>query len=138
MLAKKKDCFDSFTQDTPGAEMRNLQFFPLLLLFSISCVPITTTITRTNDTVYASKPVGCNIQILSQAPANGKFVEIAILNTLAVEASYGKDLNAMLPSIKETACRLGADAVLIRNVESGSQYTDMSGKVYSVAIKYTE
>ena len=118
--------------------MRTLQFFPVLLLFAIACVPITTTITRTSDIDYASKPSGCDIQILSQAPTNRKFVEIAILNTLAVEATYGKDLNAMLPSIKETACRLGADAVVIKNVEAGSAFTHASGKVFGVAIKFTE
>ena len=118
--------------------MHMRQFIPLLLLFTISCVPITTTVTRTSDTLFASKPTDCNIQILSQVPPNSKFIEIAILNTLAVDQAYGKDLNAMLPSIRETACRLGADAVLIKNVESGSPYNDATGKVYSVAIKFIE
>ena len=120
--------------------MRTHQFLPLLLLLAIACVPpITTTITRTSDTLYASKPTDCNIQILTQIPPNSRFVEIAILNTFAMEQAYGKDLNAMLPSIRETACQLGADAVLIKNVEPGSPYgVHGTGKVYSVAIKFIE
>jgi hypothetical protein len=116
--------------------MRSLSIIPVLLLFTVACVPIKTSVTRTSDKTFDSKPTGCNIQILSQAPSDRKFEEIGILNTLAVEAFYGKDLDSMLPSIKEAACRLGADAVLIKNVEPGSVYSEGAGKVYSVAIKY--
>jgi hypothetical protein len=121
-------------------EMRTRQFLPLLLLVAIACVPpVTTTVTRTSDTLYAARPTDCDIRILTQLPPNSKFVEIAILNTLAMEPAYGKDLNAMLPSIREAACRLGADAVLLRNVEAGSPYgVHSTGKVFSVAIKFIE
>jgi hypothetical protein len=99
---------------------------------------------------YPSKGQNCDIQILTEAPTNRKFEEIAILNTIATGQSYaplvsiftqgkGKDLNAMLPEIKSTACKLGADAVLIKNVEPGLQYNHESfGKAYTVAIKFLD
>jgi hypothetical protein len=118
--------------------MRIRSIIPVLLLFGIACVPIKTSVTRTSNKTFNPKPTDCDIQVLSQPPTNRKFEEIAILSTLAVEWVYGKDLDSMLPSIKEAACRLGADAVLIKNVEPGSPYDKGAGKAYSVAIKYID
>ncbi len=130
--------------------MTTRTWIPLVLLFVIACTPPKTTITRLSKNLYPSKPRNCDIQILTQAPADRKYEEIAILNTVA----YGqlkppfaslfshesdKDFNAMLPSIKATACELGADAILIKNVEPGSQADHESyGKAFTVAIKYID
>ncbi len=113
---------------------RNL--IPLALPLIFGCVPITTSVTRTSVKEYPPRQADCDIQILSQPPTDRKFEEIAILSTIAIEQIYGKDLNSMLPNIKETACRLGADAVIIKNVEPGSRYEKSSGKAFTVAIKF--
>jgi len=111
---------------------------PAALLLMTGCVPISTTTTLLSQKTYPSKPKDCDIQVLTQAPADRKFEELAILNTLAIEPIYGKDLNAMLPSLKEAACQLGADALLIRSVAAGSPSERSSGKVFSVAIKFID
>ena len=118
--------------------MKMLACVPIALVLMTACVPITTSTTSLSQHAYPPKPPDCDIQVFTQAPANRKFEELAILNTLALEPIYGKDLNAMLPSLKEAACRLGADAVLIKSVEEGSPIERSSGKVFSVAIKFIE
>ncbi|HEY3399222.1 MAG TPA: hypothetical protein VGK03_01200 [Geothrix sp.] len=111
-------------------------FLPLVLLFGMACEPVTT-FTRLNQTDYPSKPKDCDIKIFTQAPVDKKFEEIAILNTVTAEGNPAKGLNAMLPSIKATACGLGADAVLIKYVEPGDPSRQGShGKTFAVAIKF--
>lgn len=112
-------------------------WLPLALLFTLACEPVTT-VTRLSSNAYPSKPEGCEIQILTEAPRTRKFEEIAILSTVTIEGSAQKDLNAMLPGIKQAACGLGADAVLIKNVDPGSSSSHSHGKAYTVAIKYLD
>ncbi len=110
----------------------------LLALAMAACVRPETTVTPLSKKSYPEKPQGCDIQVVTQVPKDRKYEEIAILNTVATEAQ-DKDLNGMLPSIKAAACRLGADAVLIKNVEPGSRLMrDSLGKAYTVAIKYLD
>lgn len=125
-------------------------WFPLVLLLSVACTPPKTSVTLLSNKVFPSKPQNCEIQILTEPPTSRKFEEIAILNTVA----YGqlkpplaslymdandKDLKAMLPSLKATACNLGADAVLIKSVEPGLQTSQESyGKVFALAIKFID
>jgi hypothetical protein len=121
-----------------------------VLLLAIACTPPKTTVTRLGINTFPPKPPNCEIQILTQPPANRRFVEIAILSTIATGQAKApivsifshendKDLNAMLPNIKATACELGADAVLIKNVEPGLQSNQESyGKAYTVAIKFLD
>ena len=122
----------------------------LTLVFAIACTPPKTTTTLLSKNSFPSKPDGCEIQILTEAPKNRKYEEIAILNTVAYGQLHpplaslymntnDKDLNAMLPSIKAAACRLGADAILIKTVEAGLQTDHESyGKAYTVAIKFID
>ena len=116
--------------------MRFLPIILLGLLLDLGCRPPTTTVTTISQKSFPTKPEGCDIQILTQLPTNRKYEEIAILNT--VSGDDGQDLNFMLPSIKATACRCGADAVVIKNVEPGQPTRPGSGKAYTVAIKYLD
>jgi len=106
------------------------------LLVTVGCIPPATSVTPLSQKAYQAKPGDCEIQILTQPPTNRKYEELAILNTIA--GADGQDLNSMLPSIKETACRLGADAVVIKNVDPGRPDQVLSGKAYTVAIKYLD
>ncbi len=125
-------------------------WIPLVLLLAIACTPPTTTVTRLNNNTYESKPKNCDIQIFTQPPSSRKYEEIAILSTIATGQAKAplvsifshendKDLNAMLPNIKATACELGADAILIKTVEAGLPSNQESyGKAYTVAIKFID
>jgi hypothetical protein len=60
------------------------------------------------------------VQVFSNAPTDKKFEEIAVLNARSGQSIFeGKDLNAMLPGMKKEACKLGADAIILKNVENG-------------------
>jgi hypothetical protein len=60
------------------------------------------------------------VRVLSSAPAAGTFEELALINARSGQSIFdGKDLDAMLPDMKAEACRLGADALIIRSVEEG-------------------
>jgi len=117
--------------------MRISIFSPFAVLLTLACVSPRTTVTLLNQKYQPSKSKDCDILVLTQAPTDRKYEELAILNTVATDDMHGKDLNAMLPSIKEAACNLGADAVIIKNVEPGSIGSNKStGKAYTVAIKF--
>ena len=126
---------------------RTCLFLGLVLM--AACSPVQTNFTRLSATNYPEKPKGSDIQILTQAPSDRKYDEIAILTTVAnapmrmplastFDPKTGKDLNDMLPSLKETACKLGADAILIKNVIPGSGEPKSTGKAYAVAIKFLD
>jgi len=118
--------------------MKTRVFVPIALLLFLACAPVTTTVTLLGQKQYPSRPTDCEIQILTQAPTNRKYEELAILNTVTYGAQQ-KDLNAMLPSIKATACGLGADAILIKNLEVGeSAIMDSTSHAYTVAIKFID
>jgi hypothetical protein len=118
--------------------MKTLNVLPFVLLLMTACEPVTT-VTRLSPNAYPAKPQDCNIQILTQAPTHRKYEEIAILSTVTVDGVGDKSLNAMLPSIRKTACEWGADAVLIKNVEPGSPSLQTStGKAYTVAINFLD
>ena len=111
-------------------------FIPLLLLLGLGCGPVTTTVTPLVQPPLPARPENCEIQILTQAPTDRKYQELAILNTVTYGAQP-KDLNAMLPSIKAAACALGADAVIIKSVSVGERsIREAEGKAYTVAIKF--
>jgi hypothetical protein len=87
------------------------------------------TITKLSSTTYASKTSDCEILILTQMPTDKKFEEIAILNaTTDTDSVTKKDFNLMLPSLKAKACELGANAIVIKNMDQGGQWVDPGGK----------
>jgi hypothetical protein len=114
--------------------MRIIAYAPILVLFTIACAPATT-ITRVSKASFPSKPNDCDIQVLTQVPTGRNFEEIAILSTTQRIVFSGNDLNGLLPSIKQTACSLGADAILIKTVNPATQ--DTYATAFTVAIKFT-
>lgn len=48
----------------------------------------------------------------------------------------GGELSELLPGLKEAACLLGADAVLIQHTGLGSSFEQVPTTAYAVAIKY--
>lgn len=82
-------------------------------------------------------------QVLTQSPTDRKFEELAIINAATDTGSFSKkNLSFVLPTLKERACEVGADAIVIRNVEQGGTPTmDKYGsqtptKVFCVAIRF--
>ena len=116
-------------------------FLPLALLSTLGCAPVTTS-TSVSSHTYPAKGENCDIAILTQAPTDRKFEELAILHTLADDSTNGRDLNAMLPSMKAKACALGADAIIIKGVDPGpaaeiiGPANRKTGTAWGVAIKF--
>jgi hypothetical protein len=116
----------------------------LALLTGCTVAPrITTDVTRIAPVAAPAKPTGCDIQVFTQAPTDRKFEELAILSAATDSGSFTKkDLASILPTLKEKACAVGADAIIIRNVEQGDipvgdQYGHRTPtKVFGVAIRF--
>lgn len=116
----------------------------LALTLGCSIAPrITTDVTRIAPTAAPARPAGCDIQVFTQAPTDRKFEELAILSAVTDTGSFSrKDLASVLPTLKEKACAVGADAIILRNVEQGNipvgdQYGHRTPtKVFGVAIRF--
>ena len=116
----------------------------LALLAGCTVAPhITTDVTRIAPVAAPARPSGCDIQVFTQAPTDRKFEELAILNAATDTGSFTKkDLASVLPTLKEKACAVGADAIILRNVEQGgTPVGDPYGhqtptKVFCVAIRF--
>ncbi len=116
----------------------------LALLAGCTVAPhITTDVTRIAPVAAPARPSGCDIQVFTQAPTDRKFEELAILNAATDTGSFTKkDLASVLPTLKEKACAVGADAIILRNVEQGGiPVGDAYGhqtptKVFCVAIRF--
>jgi hypothetical protein len=130
-------------------------YFGLILSLLIACHPVVTIeVTFLNKSSNPPKAESCPIEVLTSPPTERKYQEIAILNSASSGSSStnpagyvplvgflfrssdqsASALNNMLPKMKAEACKLGADAIIIKNVESGD--SDSPGKSYAVAIKY--
>ena len=116
----------------------------LALLAGCTVAPhITTDVTRIAPVAAPARPAGCDIQVFTQSPTDRKFEELAILNAATDTGSFTKkDLASVLPTLKEKACAVGADAIILRNVEQGgTPVGDPYGhqtptKVFCVAIRF--
>ncbi len=62
-------------------------------------------------------------------PTDKKYEEIAILNsTTDTDSTTRKDFNLMLPFLKAKACEIGANAIVIKNIDQGGQWAEPGGK----------
>ena len=126
--------------------MKVLHASACLSILALGCTPIPTVIThvtKVSSAVYQSKSPDCEIQILTQMPMDRKYEELAILNSITDTGTFThKDLDSMLPSMKAKACELGADAIVIKNIEQGGapmmdKYNSQTPtKAFYVAIKF--
>ena len=130
-------------------------YFGLILSLLIACHPVVTTeVTSLNKNSNPPKAENCPIEVLTTPPTERKYQEIAILNSASRGSSStnpaayvplvgflfrptdqsASALNTMLPKMKAEACKLGADAIIVKNVESGG--SNSPSKSYAVAIRY--
>lgn len=115
----------------------------------VACQPVQTGVTNISSTKYPEKPMGSVIPILSETPNDRTFDEIAILNSVANTSAKlplvsffdpisGKLLDDMRPRLLAAACKVGADAILIKNAAPGSHEAEANGKTYALAIKFLD
>jgi hypothetical protein len=96
-------------------------------------------VTKISENAYPPKPEDCEMKVLTQPPTDQKYEELGIVSGVTGQAWWqGKDLDSMLPGMKAEACKLGADALVLKNVEAGgvAWIQSTQGKASAVAIKY--
>lgn len=105
--------------------------FALLIALLAGCATMDTT--RLTDKVYPAKPADCPIRVYTLRPSE-RFEEIALLN--------GQDwasLDSIIPRLKEEACALGADAIVITHsrpyTSTYGSDTHENAKMTATAIK---
>jgi hypothetical protein len=92
----------------------------LSALLLISACSTTTNSTLLTEKKYAPKKDDCAIKVYSSNPTDVKFEEIAILTARSQEFSSNTTLERILPHLKEEACKIGADGIVIKNAVDGS------------------
>ena len=112
----------------------------LWCVFVIGCAS-SAHMTRLSSNIYTSKPKGCAIEILTEMPTKKevKYEELGIVTGVSGQHwAANKTLDAMLPPMKDRACELGADALVLKNVEEGgfAYIQATQGKASGVAIKF--
>ncbi len=56
-----------------------------------------------------AKAPGCDIQVMADMPRDRRYQELAL-----IDANSPWDLQTLLPKLKERACALGADALVVK------------------------
>ncbi len=98
---------------------------PILVLpglcMLLGCVQME--VTPLSDLHVASKASGCDIQVMTEMPRDRKYQELALIN-----AKSSSDFQTTLPKLKEKACALGADALVIKRstMVQGDQWAQVS------------
>lgn len=98
-------------------------------------------VTRLSSASYPARARYCELQVFTSPPADKKYEELAIIDIATGQTVFdGKDLQAMMPDIKAAACKVGADGVIVRNVEAGGTpwFHETQGKASAVAIKLAQ
>lgn len=99
----------------------------------------TANVTKLSSNTYPPKPENCEIKVFTQPPTDKKYEELGLVAGVSGQTWWqGKGLDSMLPEMKAQACKLGADALVIKNVEAGgvAWIQSTQGKASAVAIKF--
>jgi hypothetical protein len=98
-----------------------------------------TSVTRTGGNSYPSKPSDCSLQVISTFPKDSKYDELGIVHGKSGGSIFhGQGLDSLLPDMKEEACKLGADALVLKGSSESSYleiYSGKRGEAEAVAIK---
>ena len=116
-----------------------MKALPLLALCLAACVSSANSTKLTKNT-YPERPKGCQIEVLVDSPEREHENVGLVTGTSGQHALSSKDLDSMLPSMKNEACALGAHALILKDVEEGgvAWIQATQGKASAVAIRYTE
>ena len=88
-----------------------------LVIFS-GCA--TTNTVKLSDKIYPAKPKLCEVKVYSQMPQGLKYEELALLSARSGGNIFQSDsVEAILPNLKEQACALGADAIVMKDAKEG-------------------
>ena len=76
-------------------------------------------VTRLTDKTYPAKSENCKIKVFAADPKE-PFEQVGLITAKGGQTIFeGSDMDTMLPLMKKEACKLGADALVIKNVAEG-------------------
>ena len=100
------------------------------LFCMVGCVQVVTKVTPLSANHYPEKPSDSALPVLSQFPTDRKYEEICIIES----KKYIGSLNDMLPTIRAEACKVGADAIVVKS--SSTSAGETWAQAHVVAIKF--
>ena len=116
-----------------------MKALPILFLLLSSCVA-SSSFTKLNSESYPSRPKNCSLKVYAEKPERA-YETIGLINGVSGQTAVsGKSLDSMLPTMKKEACKAGAHALVLRNVEEGGTawIQETQGKASAAAIRYKE
>jgi len=108
--------------------------FFITLAFLTGCA--SSSIQQLSSKTYAAKPVDCKLDIFTDASrVQVKYSEIAIVTHKTQQDAFSdKGASAITDALREEACKLGADGLIMKNVTQGT-WGD-PGRGEGIAIKF--
>ena len=106
--------------------------------FVVSCAS-SSSFSKLSKNTYPAKPANCDIEVLSEEPKRSH-EKLGFVTAVSGQTWWAKkSLDAMLPTMKEEACEVGADAIVLKQVEEGgvAWVASTQGKASGLAIRYT-
>lgn len=120
--------------------MARFSAFVVLAILLGGCA--STSVVETGTRSYTAKPSDCDMKIFNSFPTDAKYEEIGIIYGKAGgSAFHGQGLKSLLPDMKSEACKLGADALILKGISESSyleMYSGKRGEAQAVAIKILE
>ena len=98
-------------------------------LLLLGCSPITTEVVRLAPGIAPAKATPCDLAVLADPPRDRPYEELAL-----VSARSFQPLEKMLPRMKDEACKLGADALILKSTTMGGGRH--ASQASAVAIRY--
>ena len=79
-----------------------------------------TNIVKLSDKSYPAKPKDCAIKVFTQVSSSLKYEELALLSARSGGNIFSSDsVEAIIPDLKQQACQMGADAIILRDAKEG-------------------
>lgn len=98
-----------------------------------------TSVIRTSDHSYPSRNEDCGLKVINTFPKDSKYEELGIIHGKSGGSIFhGQGLESLLPDMKKEACKLGADALVLKGSSESSyleMYSGKRGQAEAVAIK---
>jgi hypothetical protein len=95
--------------------------------------------TRLKD--YPAKPEDCHIEVLASTPTDRPYEDVCLLNAKSGKTFLSdKSSEALIEDLKKTACKCGADAIVIRLTEGGggTVFEFDQAKADAIAIRFLD
>jgi len=101
--------------------MKNFVFlFNTFLVLAVASGCASISMSQLSAKKYQAREKDCHIEVFANPPADKKFEELCLISARGGQSIFeGKDVDSLLPGMKEKACQAGADAIILKNSKAG-------------------